>query len=888
MEWLRIVVSRFLALFRRRRLETDLNEDIQTHLEMLVAENIQHGMTPEEAGYAATRSFGGVEQMKEIYRSQRSLQSLETLLQDLRYGLRQLRRNPGFTAIAVITLALGIGATTAIFSVVNGVLLRPLPFPNPSRLMMVYENSPELEDISVSYLNFLDWQGQQRSFSGLAIYLGDSFNLSGRSGAEVVSARMVSPGFFKTLGVSPFLGRGFTTADNHSGAAPTAILDYSFWQRRYGGNPDIVGKSITMNNRGYDVIGVLPEGFWFFGRHDVYVPIGIYDRIWARNRGERWGSRVVGRLDPGVSTGQAQADMTDIARRLARQYPKDDAGDGITVVPLTHYVVQDVRATLYLLLGAVCLVLLIACVNVANLLLSRAAAREKEMTIRAALGARRGRVVRQLLTEGVLLALFGGGLGILLAFLGTHGLLSYVPGELPRAQNVGLDVRLLLFVVGVSLITGLLFGLASAFRSARTDLVGSLQEGSRGSTGRRHGLRNGLVVAEVGLALVLLIGAGLTLRTIFYLNHAKTGFDTSGSLVFHVSLPPARYASGPANRAFYKELTDQLSNLPGVKAVGTNTDMPMRDESEHWFYVKGRSQPQRQDMPMAMMYVTSPGYLRAMGIGLLRGRFFTNQDTLRSQRVVAIDDALARKFFPHQDPIGQQIVVPIPGVGASWTVVGVVHHIKHFGPAGPRNWKVNQAFYLPMAQMPDQLYTTIGVANLTLVVRTSVSPQAMSASIKRTVHGIDSGVAVNDVFAISELLRLSLAAQRFTALLLGIFAALALALAGIGIYGVISYSVGQRTHEIGIRMALGAQRAAVLKLVVARGMALAVIGLGIGVAVALGLTRFLSSMLFGVKPTDPLTFVVVSLVLIAVALLACYIPARRAARVDPMVALRHE
>jgi predicted permease len=813
---------------------------------------------------------------------------MTTLFHDLKHGLRMMGRSPGFTAVAIITLALGIGSTTAIFSVVNGVLLRPLPFPHPSRLMILYENSAKFQEMSVSYLNFLDWQRQQRSFSRVAIYRSDSFNLSGRSGAEVVRTKMVSSGFFKILGVSPFLGREFTAQDDHMGAAPSVILDYSFWQRRYGGNPNVVGRSITMDDQNYDVVGVLPKDFWFFDREDVYVPIGIYDRTWTKDRDERWGSRVIGRLEPNVSQGQAQADLTDIARRLSMQYPKADAGCGIKVMPLSHYVVQDIRATLYLLLGAVCCVLLIACVNVANLLLSRATTREKEMAIRTALGARRGRVIRQLLTESVLLALFGGLAGILLAVWGTHGLLSYVPGELPRAENVGLDVGVLVFVVGVSVITGLLFGIAPAFRSAQTDLVGSLQEGSRGSTGRRHGLQNGLVVAEVGLALVLLAASGLTLRTILRLNHVKTGFDTSSALVFDVSLPPARYQLGPANREFYKELTQRLGELPGVDAVGTTWDLPMRDDSEYWFYVVGRPKPLQQNMPMAMLYMTSPGYLRAMGISLLRGRFFTDQDTVSSERVVAIDDALARKFFPHQNAIGQHIGIPFPGFEATWKIVGIVHHIKHFGPAAPRNWKVNQAIYVPVGQMPDLFYKIVGVANFTLVVRTSVNPQSITASIKRAVHGIDSQVPVTDVQTLNELERTSMAAQRFTALLLGIFAALALALAAVGIYGVISYSVAQRTHEIGIRMALGAQQNSVLLWVIKEGMTLAVAGVAIGLFAAVFATQLLASMLYGVSATDPVTFAVAALILAMVALLACYIPARRATKVDPVVALRYE
>jgi predicted permease len=619
------------------------------------------------------------------------------------------------------------------------------------------------------------------------------------------------------------------------------------------------------------------------------VPIGIYDRSWVRNRDERDGTRVLGRLEAGVSTGQAQADMTDIGRRLSAQYPKADASCGIKVMPLAHYVVQNVQATLYLLLGAVCFVLLIACVNVANLLLSRSAAREKEMAIRAALGARRARVLRQLLTESVLLALFGGAFGILLAVWGTHGLLSYVPTELPRAENVGLDVGVLIFVVTVSVITGLLFGLAPAFRSAQTDLVGTLQEGSRGSTGRRHGLQNGLVVAEVGLALVLLMASGLTLRTILRLNHVNTGFDTGSGLIFNVSLPPTRYTAGPANRHFYRELTDRLIEVPGVKAVGTNQDMPMTGDDSEWdFYVEGRSKPLPQNLPWAMFYMTSPGYLRAMGISLLRGRFFTDQDMLRSQRVAVIDDALARRIFPREDPLGQQIAIPFPGFEVPWTIVGVVHHIKHFGPAGPRNWRVNDALYLPMAQIPDKFYQIVGVVNLTLVVRTSVSPESITASVKRVVGSIDSGVAVNDVHTMSELERTSLAAQRFTALLLGMFAVLALVLAAVGIYGVISYSVAQRTHEIGIRMALGAQQNTVLHWVIKEGMTLAIGGLAAGVITALFATQLLANMLFGISATDPLTFIAVSSVLASVAFLACYIPAHRATKIDPVVALRHE
>lgn len=814
---------------------------------------------------------------------------MSTVLQDLRYGLRMLGKKPGFTAVAVITLALGIGATTAMFSVVNGVLLSPLPFPNPSRLVILHETSPTFPNgMSVSYPNFLDWQRAQRTFTDLAIYRGDQFNLSVPSGAEVVRARMVSAGFFKILGVSPLLGRGFAANDDHRGAGRTAVLSYSFWQRRFGGSRDIVGKTLTMDDKSYTIIGILPKSFWFFDPPDVYVPIGVYNRLWTNHRDSHPGTSVVGRLKPGVTLGQAQADMTNVARRLAGQYPKADADHGITLAAMPSYVVQNVRATLYLLLGAVCLVLLIACVNVANLLLSRSAARKKEMAIRSALGAARPRVMRQLLTESVLLAAFGGAAGIALAVAGTHLLLKTVPGELPRSASVGLDLRVLLFVIAVSVITGLLFGLAPAFRGSKTDLRGGLQEGSRGSTGGRHRLQNGLVVAETGLALVLLIGAALTLQSILHLDRVKTGFDASGALVFDLSLPPARYQAAAPNRAFYHELTARLRALPGVQAVGATDDMPMEGDSENDFLIEGRPKPQPQNMPMAMFYLTSPGYLKAMGIGLLRGRFFTDQDTISAPPVVVIDDALARDFFPHEDPIGQHIIIPFKGVDQPREIVGIVHHIKHFGPAGQRDWKVNGAFYMPVTQIPDQFYGLIGTLDLNIIVRTSVDPQSMITTVKRTVHSIDNGVAITDVHTINELVRSSLAAQRFMAVLFGVFAALALALASIGIYGVISYSVTQRTHEIGIRLALGALPRNVLAWVIRQGMTLALLGVAGGIIVAVFAVRLLRNSLYGVNATDPVTFVAVSVILAAVALLACYLPARRATKVDPMVALRCE
>ncbi|HLI33940.1 MAG TPA: ABC transporter permease [Terriglobia bacterium] len=816
---------------------------------------------------------------------------MSSLIQDLKFGLRMLAKHPGFTAIAVITLALGIGATTAMFSVVNGVLLKPLPYPDPNRVMFLYGTTPKYSVSSVSYLDFLDWQRMNRSFTDLAGCLWRNFNLSVPSGAEVVSAVMVSAGFFKVLGVPPMLGRGFSAADNHLGSAPTVILSYNFWQKHFGGKSSIVGKSITMGSQSYSVIGVLPKTFWFFNQshNDVFVPIGIYDREWIHYRQDHPGLFVIGRLKPGVTAGQAQADMTAVAERLAQQYPKDDAGYGIKMSSVLAWSVGNIRGTLWLLLGAVCFVLLIACVNVANLLLSRAAGRQREMAIRAALGAGTRRVLRQLLTESILLGLLGGGLGVLIASVGTKLLLAYVPGDLPRSQNVGLDLHVLLFVVAISVVTGIVFGLAPALQSAKPDLQDALKEGSRGSTGGQHRLQHGLVIAEMGLALVLLLGAGLTLKSIWYLNSVNLGFNPNHALSFDVSLPPARYQDANNNRTFYKNLLTKLRALPGVKAAGATALMPLSGGDNEWdFYVEGRPKPQTQNMPSAMIYLTTPGYRRAMGISLLRGRFFTDQDNLSSQPVVVIDDVFARTMFPNQNPIGQHIILPSPGLDAPREIVGVVDHIKHFGPAGMKDWKVQNDLYMPTAQIPDQLYKSGGVLNLTLVVRTSVDPRAMTAAVTRTVHSIDNGVAVNAVQTVSEMEHTSLAAQRFTFILMAIFAALALVLASIGIYGVISYSVAQRTHEIGIRMAMGAQKRDVLRLVVGQGMTLALIGVGAGIIAALGLTRLMAGVLYGVRPTDAGTFAVVALVLIGVAFLATYIPARRATKVDPMEALRYE
>lgn len=885
---------RLRSLFRRTRVEQELTEELRFHLEKLIDENVVKGVSTEEAQRAALRELGHVEQIKEECRDMRRVNFVEDILRDLGFGLRQLRRNRGFTVVAVITLALGIGATTAMFSVVNGVLLKPLPYSNPNRVMLLYSATRTFSVSSVSYPDFLDWQRMNRSFTALAGCRWESFNLAVPSGAEVVSAVMVSADFFKILGIPPMLGRGFSASEDHLGAAPTAVLSYNFWQNHFGGRKSIIGEPITMGGQSYTVIGVLPKSFWFFAQaHDeVFVPIGIYKRDWTNLRRAHPGMLVVGRLKPGITESQAQADMNTVAERLAQEYPKDDAGYSISMARVSEWSVKDsTGGTLWLLLSAVCFVLLIACVNVASLLLSRAAVRQKEIAIRAAIGAGVTRVVRQLLTESVLLSLLGCGLGILFAWAGMKFLLADLPADLPRSQNIGMDPRVLLFAVGLSLITGVLFGLAPALRSARPDVQETLKEGGRGSAGGGNRLQRGLVTAEVALSLVLLIAAGLTLKSIWYLDSVNLGFNPNHLLSFEVSLPSPRYLDPNNAQSFYKELLARLRALPGVEAAGATDLMPLSgNDHEKEFYIAGRPKPQRKTAtPDAFFYMTTPGYLHAMGISVLRGRYFTDQDTLKSQPVVVIDRAFARTYFPHQDPIGRDIILPDQGFDTPREIVGVVDHVKTFGPAGLKNWKVQSQLYFPIAQIPDQFYKSANmVLNLTLVVRTSIDPRGMIATVTGALHSIDNGVAVNAMQTVDEMERLSVASQRFTMILMALFAALALVLAAIGIYGVISYAVSQRTHEVGIRMALGAQKVDVLRLVLGQGIRLSLIGVGIGIFAAFGLTRLLSTLLYGVKATDPLTFITVALILLGVALLACYIPARRATKVDPMVALRYE
>jgi predicted permease len=819
---------------------------------------------------------------------------MQTLWQDVRYGLRTLVSNAGFTIVAILTLTLGIGANTAIFSVINGVLLQPLPYHDPSHLMILSEKTPEFETMSLSYPNFLDWQKDNRSFESLAGHRWGDFDLTGGGMPEHLSGRIVSSGFFSTLGIKPLLGRDFEAQEDHLGTARVAMISGGLWKRRFGASPEVIGKLITLGGQGYTVIGVVPADFRLWGAADVFTLLGQWDDVLARSREAHPGLRAIGRLKPGVSKEQAQADMNTVAAQLAQIYPKSNAHHGVSMRPLAQEIVGDVRPALLVLLGAVGFVLLIACANVANLLLARSTTRRREMAIRAALGASQGRMVRQVLTESVLMALAGGALGLLIARLGTQAIVAAIPGGLPRMENIGVDGWVLAFTLAVSVATGLIFGLAPALEMSRLDLHTTLQEGSRGSTGGQDKLRSMLMVGEVAASLVLLIGAGLMLRTMWQLSRVRPGFNPQNLLTFSVGLSPANRASADRIRTAYRQLVEDIRTLPGVQAAGLVDDVPLSgSDSELPFWVSGRPRPSSQsEMLWALDYDVSPGYLRAMGIPLLRGRFISDTDIKGSAPVMVIDEMMAKSLFPQQDPVGQSIRIAVPegfgpGLDGPIEIVGVVGHVKHFGLDSDASSKIQYQIYLPFPQLPDQIMP-LAVSGMTMMVRTTGDPLSLASAVRRRVSESNGEQPVFDIQPMDKIVSDSVAGRRFSMLLLGIFAGLALVLATVGIYGVVSYTATQRTHEIGIRMALGAERTDVLRLVVGQGLRLSLIGIGAGLAAALGLTRLMSSMLYGVHPTDLVTFAAVSLLLAGVAVLASYVPARGATRVDPIIALRYE
>ncbi len=816
---------------------------------------------------------------------------MEALLQDLKYAVRTLAKNRSFTIVAVLTLALGIGANTALFSVANGVLLNPLPFPAPNQLVALYEKRVSFARASISYPNFLDWRQDNRSFAAMAAFRQDDFNLTGTGEAEHIRGEMVSADFFATLGVKLVAGRFFTPDEDRIGGAPVALISAGLWTRKFGAAPNLVGQRITLNGTDYTIIGVVPAGFHlrlngFAENSDAYIPIGQWTDVVFPDRSAGLGMKAIGRLKPGVTVEQARAEMNSIASQLAEAYPVADQDSGITVMPLKQSMVGEIEPFLFVLLAAVGFVLLIACVNVANLVLARSTGRAREFAIRAALGASRGRVLRQLLTESMLIALAGGALGLLLAAWGTQGILSLVSDTLPRAQEVRVDGRVLFFTLGISLLSAILCGLVPALRAARLDVQATLKEGGRGTSGARHRAQGVFVVAEMAMALVLLVGAGLMLRSLSRLWSVNPGFDPHQVLMFYVALPPSMDSATPAaTRASLLQLHERLSSIPGVQSVSLlRGSLPMWDDSEDPFWIAGRPKPlSDNDKYWSIWSEVEPDYLKVMGIPLVRGRFFTPVDTESSPRVAVIDEEFARKYFPGEDPIGK---VFIDDYVDPATIVGVVGHVKQWGLDD--KLAMHAEFYLPFRQIPDK-YMSRANRSTTLVLRTTVAPLSLTESIRHEIQQMNSEEVMFSPATMDDIVyNRSILAQRFSMVLLGAFAAVALLLASVGIYGVVSYIVVQRTHEIGIRVALGAKQSDVMRWVLGAGARMALLGVGIGIAAALALTRLMTNLLYGISAADPITFVGVAALLTLVAFAACYIPARRAMRVDPMVALRHE
>jgi putative ABC transport system permease protein len=817
---------------------------------------------------------------------------VETLIQDLRYAVRMLVKSPSFTIIAILTLALGIGANTALFSVVDGILLRPLPYSQPDRLVVLSEKTANFESSSISYPNFLDWQRSNSAFASMAAYRSDDFSVTGSGEAERVRVGMISAGFFEILGVHPVRGRLFTSEEDRLNGPPVALISAGLWQRKFGSAPDIVGKTITMNGAGYTVVGIVPARFQLestnFGIKDVFVPIGQNKDPLFYDRDVHEGMRALGRLKPAVTLPAAQADMDQIASNLAVTYPNADKGAGVSIVPLKKDIVGDVEPFLLVLLGAVGFVLLIACVNVANLQLARSTTRAREFAIRSALGASQSRVIRQLLTESILLGLAGGALGLWLAAWGTQAALRTLPETLPRAQDVGLDGRVLIFTLFASIVAGVIFGLAPALKTARPNLQETLKESGRGGSGAKHRAQGVFVVIEMAMALILLIGAGLMIRSLVDLWSVNPGFNSRGVLTFAVSMSPSLGATASTSRSAIRQLDQTLRNLPGVDAVSSTAGgLPLTGDNEFPFWLDGQPKPANaSEMSQSLFYLASPDYLKAMEIPLHRGRFFTADDNEQSPAVLVIDESFARQFFPNEDPIGKHIHIGIADTVPE--IIGIVGHVKHWGldTDGDAKHPIVAQAYMPFVQIPDKFWT--GPPQTEVVLRTKGSPAGLVPAIRQAVEKLNGENVIYQTKSLDEIVADSLAARRFSMILLSVFAALALLLSSIGIYGVVSYVVGQRTHEIGIRMALGAQRSDVLRLMLGEGMRMALVGVAIGVAVALGLTHIMVQMLFGVSATDPVTFASVAIVLSAVALAACYIPARRAMRVDPIVALRYE
>jgi putative ABC transport system permease protein len=867
-------------LFHKNRVDQECSEEIQSYLDMLTEAKIRQGLTPQEARRNALVELGGVEQVQEKVRDIRMGQFIETAWRDVRLGVRTLVHSPIFTAVTVLSLALGIGANTAIFSVVNGLLLRPLSYPESERLVDVWHTPPRqsfpgLDRFSVSPANYLDWKAQSGAFEQMAVYGFVGLSLSTSNDPLPLIGAPVSSDFFSVLRVNPILGRTFTADEDQPGRDQVVVISHALWQRAFGANPNIIGQSLTLNSRNFAVIGIMPAGFEFPREAELWVPLAWDDK--DRQTRSIHDYLVIARLKQNVSVQQAQTEMNTISSRLEQQYPEENKGWGAMVIPLRDDLVGDVRLALLVLFCAVGFVLLIACANVANLMLARGANRQKEMAVRMALGAGRARLVRQLLTESVLLAVTGGLLGLLLAIWGSRMLVRL--GSLPNLGDIGIDTWAFGFTLLVSFAAGIIIGIMPALQFTRTSVSETLKQGSgrTGGSALKQHTRKALVISEVALSLVLLIGAGLMIRSFLKLQNVDPGFDTSNALTMSVVLTWTRYPEPHQRLAFFDRAIEQIRAVPGVVSVGATTKIPLTGGgSTQPFTVEGRPAGAIAEQPMAQTRYVSPDYFQAIGIPLRQGRVFTDQDRDKSVPVVIISEAMARRFWPGENPVGKRLTPSFHSEAGAREIVGVVGDVKTSG----LDVDASAMMYLPYKQAP--------LPFLSFVVRTSSNPESLIQPVSRAIYSIDKDQALTDVQTMDQVLTKSVSDRRFNMMLLLTFAGVALLLAAVGVYGVMNYTVTLRRRELGIRMALGAARMDVLRLVLGQGLTLTLIGVGIGLISAYALTRLMATLLYGVTATDYLTFASVSAVLIAVGLVASYVPARRATKVNPTIALRTE
>ncbi|HYP29671.1 MAG TPA: ABC transporter permease [Blastocatellia bacterium] len=872
---------RLLFFLRGEKFDRELEEEMRFHLDMRIERNIAEGMSPEEARFDAMRRFGNRTKLHEESREVWLFSQLDRLAQDLRYGVRVLGRNPLFSSVAVLALALGIGANTAIFSVVNAVLLRPLPFRDPDGLVMLRAVNVKATDgssMGAAPADFYDWRSQSQSFEQIAAETGGGVTLSGAEGAEMIPGSRFSEGLLEMLGARPFMGRSFQPGEFRSTAQPVLLLSHRAWRGRFGGDPDIVGKTFPMNGRATTVIGVMPPDFRHPDFAEVWTPMPE-DSGEMRIRTSRYFS-VIGRLKEGVSLEQAEAEMATLGARLSEQYPESNAGWTVRLVPLKEQVVGNIRPALLILLGAAGFVLLVACANVANMLLSRSAARRKEISLRLALGAARSRVVRQLLTESILLSSVGAALGLGLAYWGVDALTALVPESMnfPRLDEIRIDGRVLGFTVLMSFLTGVGFGLIPALQASKQDLQGSLKENSARTSADRglQRTRGLLIVSEIAITLLLLTGAGLLIKSFVRLQETDPGFREENLLALNIGTPMRKYPKEDQRAAYYKQLVERVGALPEVESAALTSGAPMTGfDLVFEFSIEGRD-ARPDDVPQTVYSSISPNYFRTMGIPLLAGREFDERDVAGSPFVTLINETMARRFFPDEDPLGKRVRINYLGRPTMLEIIGVVRDARQ----SALSQKTDIEMYTSYQQAP--WFSTH------MLVRTRTAPAGASTSVRRAIQSVDKDQAVMDVKTMDELISESVAQPRLYTWLLSVFASIALVLAAVGIYGVMSYTVAQRTHEIGIRMALGAQVGDILGMIVRQSLSLVFAGVALGLIGAAALTRIMSALLYDVSATDPATFAAIPLLLIAVALLASLIPARRATKVDPLTALRYE